>query len=240
MISALLGFGFTILMSNPSQAFPPNSNPLGMSKDSNPTESFMGEISNGVGMYDILTVPSDKIFILTSIQTPAAVCFYENSTKIFCQSNNSNSTEGVGNNPFRFAHGVLKIDSGATLKVDNDYYYVEGYYAEPTGWPNEFFYGTISPGQSQNLLTIPSDKDFIITGVATASGQSGQQLCLYENGNRILRAYFFAAAMSETNFLVMGKSRLRVSAGSTLSIQHDGSSSYLDAPYYIQGYYAEP
>ena len=100
-----------------------------------PYESFTGTIHYNDGNVVLLTVPSDRVFIVTTcmsnngyfdIKENGTTRVYKDTS--FCSSSYATS--------FTTGNASLVISSNSTLEVGTDssstiYYYIEGYYAQP-------------------------------------------------------------------------------------------------------------
>lgn len=121
----LFGAGYFIQSLPFAQAFPQGPN---VSMSANPYESFTGSTS---GTVDLLTVPNDQIFIVTTcVSNSSYVDLKENNDTII-----TGSSSGCMSGALHDGNGHLVIASGSTLKVQSTYgtryYYIEGYYAHP-------------------------------------------------------------------------------------------------------------
>mgnify|MGYP000499609481 CR=1 FL=1 len=224
-------------------AIPPTPNFIGMSGQNQAIDSYSSLTwTSSPVMIDVLTVPSDKIFIIrTFIAINHGTCLYEGSTKIFCYSR-THSEPGISNTPLIVGNGHLKVDSGSTLRVDHGYYYIDGYYAEPNNWPYETFYGYFStPGQSDSLFSVPSDKNFIVTSFSTNYEQGAAYITLYGSGVKLIDGVIVSPSNEIRTALQKGNARYKIESNTTLSVVWDTTSAYTSgASYYIEGYYSEP
>ena len=224
-----------VLCSPQADAFPDF--PLGVSSTSFPYENFMGTITGGQTV-SILTVPSDKIFVFTGGRlTNQHIDVLEDGAVVLNGETNLGEPGftilTTGNLHLSIAQGrtlQLHLDSTTTANYP---YYIEGYYASSTDFPFEDFSGTISGSQPVDILTVPNDRIFVITGAKTHGGS----LDIIEDGATLLDGD--AINMSEQGqILTLGKAHLKISSGATLSILPNHSSYTVH--YYIEGYYAIP
>lgn len=208
----------------PAQAYPPFDSKYGISSSDYPYESFSGVGGSG-NLVAVLTVPNDKIFVVTSVNSVSNHGLYEDNTLVF--------VDGTPQDLFRRGKAHLKISPGSTLKIENysQPYYLEGYYAAPNNCPYENFTGLLSANQTIDLLVVPNDKVFVITG----GSASIVEIDLYEDSTLVLDGTAEALYTSTSTFQ-HGNGHLMISAGSTLKITSNSSSN--NTRYYIEGYYA--
>ena len=116
-----------------------------------------------------------------------------------------------------------------------------------TSIPYENFFGQLSPNQTTNLLTIPSDKVFIITHFHTDSQNRLQDLNiledsaikLYGSTQDILHdSYYSQWRQDKQSSFINGKAKLIIASNTILKIEN--TSNVYTKPFYIEGYYADP
>lgn len=131
-LSVALGFS---LASSDAVGYPAGS---AVSMGTNPLWSASGLVGRGDtvdGVVDVLTVPAGQVAVVTGFAaTTNNLDLFQNTERVL------EGHSGVARDAKMFAtgNGHLVIESGTTLKIDNqwccegDYaYYIEGYYAQP-------------------------------------------------------------------------------------------------------------
>ena len=124
----IFALGYFINSLPDAQAFPQGPS-VGMG--SNPYESFTGSIHDNNGNVNLLTVPSDQIFIVTTCITNTSYINLTENSNVIIDGNSGGCSGGA----LFTGNGHLVISSNSSLGVRSTYgtryYYIEGYYAQP-------------------------------------------------------------------------------------------------------------
>jgi hypothetical protein len=174
-----------------------------------------------------LTVPSDKYFVLTTTTYPNGT----NPCLIFVDGQSIAPAHDFRG--FVFGEGRLIVSSNSTISTSTSNCYIEGYYAEPSGINLESIVGEVAGWSTDTILSVPSEKDFIITGIGGSFGS--KDIYLYSNSNLVLNMKNVSSTTND-NVFQNNKAHLKIPAGTDLKIENTGSMS--SSRYYIQGYYA--
>ena len=213
-----------------------NSSPLGMANNNIAYQSFSGDVQAGQTL-NLLSVPSDKVFIITmAIHQEYWSDIYEDN-QLKMEGDSYAAFDGHSHKLLVSGNGQLPISAGSTLKLVNSNpsssygYYIEGYYAEATNAPFASYSGELPSSGQIDLLTVPSDKVFIVTGFSQNSELTGN-INIYEDNTIVFNAF----AYSGNAGMGRGNGHLVIAAGSTLRLQ----GPQIGRSYFLQGYYAEP
>ena len=196
--------------------------PTGTSHNEFPYESIQCDGCNSSTPF--LTVPSDKYFILTTATTGASPC------EIDIDGQNTHSRRLRA---FNTGDGRLVVPSNSTISSPyQTKCYVEGYWAEPSGLNFESMYGSIAANSTATILSVPSDKNFIITGGAVNSQSSN--ISIYSDNDLVLITMNMTDK-DRDNVFQNNKAHLKIPAGTDLKLVNTESNT---RDYYLQGYYA--
>ena len=107
--------------------------------------------------------------------------------------------------------------------------------------PYESFYGTLSNATEQVILTVPSDRKFVITTMISNRNHSsynsilGDEYCLLNvDGNDVIGG---SRVWRQNNHaFTLGNAHLSVNSNSQVKIKASGSTCF----YYVEGYYVRP
>ena len=198
--------------------------PTGTSYNEFPYESIQCDVC--LSTDTILSVPSDKYFILTAASNgPTTSC------KILVDGQETHSDTFRG---FRTGEARLVVPSNSVITTHSSTCYIEGYYADPNGINLESVYGEIAPNSTATLLSVPSDKNFILTGISWTDTALGF-LKIYSDNAQILKGGIIGNDDHEAIFAI-GNGHLKVAAGTELKLENTHTT--FTGRYYIQGYYA--
>lgn len=196
--------------------------PIGTSYNGYPYESI--QCNGCTQSTPFLTVPSDKYFILT-----AAVSSWSTTCTIYVDGQDTMS--GNVFKGFRNGNARLVIPPNSGITTDQSDCYVEGYYANPNNINLESLYGLIGANSTATLLSVPNDKNLIITG-----GQIGGSWnnSLYSDNDLVILGEKLGNDAYD-NVFQDNNGHLKIPAGTDLKIVNSNSQSQR---YYLQGYYA--
>lgn len=198
--------------------------PTGTSYNEFPYESI--QCDGCVSSTPFLTVPSDKYFILTSAsEHPNYVC------SIYVDGQDVNYNKLFGG--FLSGDARLVVPSNSTISTASYNCYIEGYYAEPNGINLESLYGEVAAGSTDTLLSVPSDKNFIITAASMSAPNVAH---LYSDSDLVLHSGQNGYNSGLPHIFSRGKAHLKIPAGTELKIENKETT--ISIRYYIQSYYA--
>jgi len=194
--------------------------PVGTSYNSYPYESI--QCNGCTQSTPFLTVPSDKSFIITTAVDTSNPC------ELFI---NNLPVEVATGRLFLGGKAKLLAPPNSTISTNSYTCYIEGYYAESNNNNLVSFYGDAPPNSYNSIVTIPNDKNLIITGVSFTG--NSYNVAIYSDSNvmLILRSIYH----SESAFN-LDEGHLVIPPNTVLSIENTHSST--NSKYYIQGHYA--
>ena len=215
-----------LLLSFSLWGLPPEDPNTGISLGQFPYNEYSGTLT-GNETRDLLTVPSGQIFVITAGTTSNELIeVYADSTRKVAAGAGIFYTKSIG-----MVH--VPILSGQTLRLTNTYgsdshYYIEGHYMEESSFPYTSYTGSLSSGQSQTLLTVPSGKEFILTRLS----MNAIQVDLYENNTLRVKGASRAFYEPYSSFN-KGTAHVLFSAGNTVRLINN---SPYTRDYYMEGY----
>ena len=193
--------------------------PVGTSYNGYPYESI--QCNGCTQSTPFLTVPSNKYFIITTAHVVNSICdLYIDNIPV----------EYVDNPIFRNGKLKLLASPNSTISSGTNNCYIEGYYAEANNNNLVSLYGEVAANSSTSIVTVPNDKNLIITGAAI--NRNAYQVSIYSDSNLIILGINIWANEASYN----DNRHLIIPPGTVLSIQNTHPSESVS--YYLQGHYA--
>jgi hypothetical protein len=220
----------------------------------NPNRNFSGEVS-GPGTNELLVVPEEQDFIITTIKSDSNGVLTESSGAPATGSGIQLLQDGAvvlrgqvigpySGSSISIGKGHLRIEAGTTLSLQNlngwpANYYVQGYLVQQ-GSPYRSVYG-VTPSESfdvQPIFSTEDDRVFLIrTAVFKAYGGGVDYCDLAVNDETIVDGSSMAMYDNGTpQPFVRGNGALSVPPGSTIQVRTYGRK----CDYYIDGEYIQP
>jgi|GEM_PF-5659615 len=205
---------------------PPESPTKGISLGQFPYQIFSDTLA-AYETRDILTVPSGQVFVITAgTMDNELIEVYANNSLRVAGGTGIFYTRAIG--PVH-----VPIHAGETLRLVNTYgstsnFYIEGHYSEATDFPYQSYTGSLSSGQSQNLLTVPSNKEFVIVRLSI----NAIQVDVYEDNQLRVKGASRVFIEPHSSFN-KGTAHLRFPSGSTIKLINNGAYT---RDYYMEGY----
>lgn len=226
---------FIVLLSTVAPGWahtPPDAGLPAVSLGANPYRSVFGEFVDEAGTRDLLVIPEDQDFIITSFrETGGDLEVLRNAEVILFKPPIVREHLAAGN-------AKLRVAGGATIRVrrtdtwSRSPYYMQGYFVA-AGSPHRFVSAHTPGGGTHSIWTSDPDRDFLVRTLITTTSWCESSL----DGVPISSGSFPFDTMSN-NAVSQGRGMLVVPKGSTLSMTHGMAGE--PCSYFIEGQYLQP